>query len=252
MNFVTCSVARCRRLIPQSEMGTDMVDLYVGEKEKLFRVHKKKLCDSIPYFDKMFNTGFEESIDNRAYFPDDTAICFGILIFWLYRDKLPPFSKLYDDVRRKWIYHPLDLYCFADKLLLPKLKEDAINLYWLGCNTTETLPTMEYILKIYAMTSDGSSFRKFGARALYHLMHTDLNRHAVWTTKSIYKAMSESEDLGMDILKLMRNKVAVVTPRNLPRCVFHEHGKDVGCARKVVGVMKKSSDGRDSSSEDDD
>jgi hypothetical protein len=68
-----------------SMIGTDMVDIYVGgehfrEPNKLFRAHKALLCSKIPYFDKMFNGGFKEAIENVANLPEDHPQSFDVLI----------------------------------------------------------------------------------------------------------------------------------------------------------------------------
>jgi hypothetical protein len=61
-------------------MGTEMVDIYVGPKERLFRVHKALLCKKVPYFDKMFNGEFREASQNVAKFPDDHPAAFDRLL----------------------------------------------------------------------------------------------------------------------------------------------------------------------------
>jgi len=53
-------------------VGTEIVELYVGPQNKLFRVYKKLLCDRVPYFNRMFNGNFQEATEGKATFPDDS------------------------------------------------------------------------------------------------------------------------------------------------------------------------------------
>lgn len=49
-----------------------------------FVVHKKLICQKIPYFKKMFADGWKESADNVATFPEDSIESFDILLGWVY------------------------------------------------------------------------------------------------------------------------------------------------------------------------
>lgn len=72
-------------------MGEETVKLKVGpttEKEKVFTVHKKRLCEKIPYFNTMFNGGWKESTEQIASFPEDTFDSFDVLLEWVYSDQL--------------------------------------------------------------------------------------------------------------------------------------------------------------------
>lgn len=56
-----------------------MVDIHVGKKRKQSHIHKGILCQKIPHFDKMFNGGFKERLNNKAEFPEDDAMAFDFL-----------------------------------------------------------------------------------------------------------------------------------------------------------------------------
>ncbi|KAE8443675.1 hypothetical protein EG329_001447 [Mollisiaceae sp. DMI_Dod_QoI] len=64
----------------RNEMGSEMVDIYVGPEEEPFRVHKQKLCRRIPYFDKMFNGQFKEASENVGRLPEDDPAAFDVLM----------------------------------------------------------------------------------------------------------------------------------------------------------------------------
>lgn len=57
-----------------------MVTLKVGLEEKTFTVHKKLLCDKVPYFEKMFGGPWVEAVANVATFPEDRVESFDVLI----------------------------------------------------------------------------------------------------------------------------------------------------------------------------
>ena len=52
-------------------MGLEIVDIHVGPQKKLFRIHRGILCDKVPYFQKMFSSGFVEGLEGKAFFPED-------------------------------------------------------------------------------------------------------------------------------------------------------------------------------------
>ena len=61
-----------------------MVTLRVGKDDVEFVIHKKFLCDRVPYFDKMSSSPWKESKEHAATFPWDSAEAFDINISWVY------------------------------------------------------------------------------------------------------------------------------------------------------------------------
>ncbi|KAM3080853.1 hypothetical protein ACMFMG_004811 [Clarireedia jacksonii] len=78
-------------------MGTEMVDLYIGKDEKHMRVHKRILCHKVPYFDKMFNSGFKEAEELGA----NSVEAFDVLLGWVYTNTLPALEMI--DIPEKGI-----------------------------------------------------------------------------------------------------------------------------------------------------
>lgn len=74
-------------------MGTDMVDIYVGPKNKHFLAHKELLCNKILYFKKMFKGGFQEASSSKANFPEDDPEGFDVLISWVYQENCHIYSS---------------------------------------------------------------------------------------------------------------------------------------------------------------
>lgn len=50
-----------------SNLGTEIVTIYVGPKRKEFKIHKKLICGSADYFGKAFNGDFKEAREVRCF-----------------------------------------------------------------------------------------------------------------------------------------------------------------------------------------
>ncbi|KAF4624291.1 hypothetical protein G7Y89_g13882 [Cudoniella acicularis] len=80
------------------ELGTDMVDILVGPSEQIFQAHKNNLCNKVPYFKKIFTSGFMGSTTQSARLLEDDPLVFGLFAEWVYRGR---FSKLEHDPNNK-------------------------------------------------------------------------------------------------------------------------------------------------------
>jgi hypothetical protein len=97
--------------------------LFVGPEATLFRVHKKILCDKVPYFDKMFNGGFLEATEMKAILPEDDPVVYGLLLEWVYSGC---YAKL--DIKDHTsssgpFIERIKLYAFAEKICLVPLMD---------------------------------------------------------------------------------------------------------------------------------
>src|SRR2546430_1421590 len=57
-----------------------MIDIVVGPTEKIFCVHETLLYAKVDYFKKMLESGFAESVDQRATLPEDGVNVFALLL----------------------------------------------------------------------------------------------------------------------------------------------------------------------------
>lgn len=81
---------KCNQLLMRARRwGTEIVTLYVGTDEQKFIAYKDVLCNKVPYFDKMFNGGFEEANTLIARFPEDDPKPFDLMLGWVYEGTLP-------------------------------------------------------------------------------------------------------------------------------------------------------------------
>jgi hypothetical protein len=72
-----------------SNLGTEMVDIYVGLERKRFVVHKKLLTSQSTYFDKALNGGFVEAGENSIHLAEDNVATVALLVAFIYRGSIP-------------------------------------------------------------------------------------------------------------------------------------------------------------------
>jgi len=71
-------------LTARSLWGSELVHIYVGPKKQKCSVHKKLLCSSSGFFDKSFNTGFQEAVKSEMSLPEDSPYVVQGFVQWLY------------------------------------------------------------------------------------------------------------------------------------------------------------------------
>ncbi|OBT89993.1 hypothetical protein VE02_01615 [Pseudogymnoascus sp. 03VT05] len=70
-------------------MGSDIVTVYVGPREKRYSVHKALLTSQSEYFEKALNGKFKEADEQIIRLPEDSPDAFDVLIGWLYQNQIP-------------------------------------------------------------------------------------------------------------------------------------------------------------------
>ncbi|OBT65772.1 hypothetical protein VE03_03398 [Pseudogymnoascus sp. 23342-1-I1] len=70
-------------------MGSDIVTVYVGPREKRYSVHKALLTSQSEYFEKALNGKFKEADEQTIRLPEDSPDAFDLLIGWLYQNQIP-------------------------------------------------------------------------------------------------------------------------------------------------------------------
>lgn len=84
-----------KHLTPNSDLGDELVTLYVGANRKKVSIHKKLICNKFDFFDKAFNGGFKEG-SGIMELPEDDEDAISHLVSWLYTEELlrPEFDEL--------------------------------------------------------------------------------------------------------------------------------------------------------------
>ncbi|KAJ8060752.1 hypothetical protein OCU04_011056 [Sclerotinia nivalis] len=108
-----------------NEIGAEITTIYVGSEAVLFRVPKKLLCAKVPYFEKLLDEN-----GNILKLEDDSPECFGLLLEWVYNNRLRMLKSRLDEESRtyKTSWNPIALYSFARKLDLGELMDRIIDL----------------------------------------------------------------------------------------------------------------------------
>jgi len=219
-----------------------MVDVYVGPDKAHFRVHKSFLCAKIPYFKKMFCSGFVEASENSATFPVDNAQSFDVLIGWVYTGILRPFNSgdASDDC---YIWSPLLFYMLLDKLCLTELMDRLMDMLRENHRNLNLLFRLDDMVKSYKILRPGSAYRRYALHSLLYIFGMKEEPHRdIWTTSSILDAVQKKGDLAKDFFELLRGQVGT-TPRD-PRtdddCVYHCHKANEECPLKAKKGNEKA------------
>ncbi|KAF7863070.1 hypothetical protein EAF04_007153 [Stromatinia cepivora] len=216
--------------------GTETVDIYVGPEKKLFRIHRGILCDKVPYFQKMFSSGFIEGLEGKVFFPEDSPQSFDIFYGWVYLGTLPTFKFVVEGGKSGFNWNPIFLYILADKLCLVELMDQSFDIYFEALAKADGMPRVEWVEKVYELTPMGSPLRKFMCHTMYYVFSNFRSErsNASWSTDEVAMVMKSHPDFAMDFLNLLRSNpvgVAAKDPYQLPKCDFHCHGKDEPCTQ---------------------
>ena len=212
-------------------MGSETVKLYVGPTNALFCVHKKLLCDRVPYFAKMFSGRFKEASETSASFPEDSVQSFDLLLTWVYYRKIrkvelkPKVGKV-----REICWNWINFYSLAEKFCIDELMDLILDTIRALDRVSNTLPKCSNVSLLYSKTSSGSPARKYVALALQYIIQTGSAFEKGWPTADI-QVLLKDDDICSNVLELMRkqNGNPLTDPRVLPNCDFHHHGGDEPC-----------------------
>jgi hypothetical protein len=212
-------------------VGEEMVDIYVGPEEVHFRIHKRILCDRVPYFHKMFTSGFKEGSENTARFPEDDPDSFDMLVDWIYFYNIRGLAKMKDSDGNDIItWDPVRFYCLAEKLCLPMVMDNIMDTLRKYHKKMQELPSPDFIYRAYASTSDKSPLRNYCLMTIRYIL-ADLSKDETeegWPTSEIQKLFKDHDGFASDYITATRDGISG-DPRDLPKCFFHVHGDDEPC-----------------------
>ncbi len=216
-------------------MGTETVDIYCGEgvEKTHFRIHKNVLCNKVPFFDKMFNSGFKESTDSMATLPEDDPKAFDVLLEWVYAGALRSiitWNDKEDEAPLHSNYNPSEVYFLAEKLLLPALQDLVIDTTRRESLKQRLLPFLPKLKEQYGRTMKGSGLQRFYAQLVAYLIVSEAKEKSYPSVENLPGVIISSKDLCKDVIAVLAEfKGAVPNPQTGPNCRFHCHGKDEPC-----------------------
>lgn len=103
----------------------DLVTFVVGPAKKEFVVHKSFACHTSPILKAAFNSDFIEGQTQRYTLEDTTEGAFRLFSEWVYTQNIYWDGESKDEPRSYWLP---EVWVLAEKLLVPKLQNRAIDL----------------------------------------------------------------------------------------------------------------------------
>jgi hypothetical protein len=156
------------------DLGTDMVQLFVGSNRKLFSVYKKPLCSASEFFDKAFNGPFAEASSNRMDLPEDTPETFSMFVAWLYNRKRDLYSDLEHCDTISGTDELIKLYASADAKRCNALKNIVMDTLQDGLRNYLLILRTSHIQQVFenTCTTAEAPIRKFCVASIAHgLVH---------------------------------------------------------------------------------
>ena len=200
-------------------LGLEVLDIFVGENLRHFRVYKKLLCAKVPYFQKMFASGFKEVIEKTVRMPEDDPDAFNQFLEWFYKGALQPVNIAKETRDGGPLFNRVKLYRFAEKHCLDVLMDLAISSIMTCHVKNKSMPNYTSIKYGYPETDTSSKLRSFMSKALARILRNQVEGGS-WPATDISRLMIDNEELSLDVLRLMRG-VASQDPLTLPKCTFH-------------------------------
>ncbi|KAK7892749.1 hypothetical protein LTR67_006986 [Exophiala xenobiotica] len=115
---------------PTSFATSEIVNVLVGKKRSVFKLHRHVLMEKSPFFQKCLTSGMVEQQTNEVNLPEDSSRAFEYVVRWVYSTSIigaEAGRERYDIITR------MRAWMLADKYCMPDLQNALINelgLYW--------------------------------------------------------------------------------------------------------------------------
>ncbi|KAL2072719.1 hypothetical protein VTL71DRAFT_12062 [Oculimacula yallundae] len=227
------------------DLNNELVTIYVGPKRKEFLLHKNLLCKSSDYFDKAFNSNFQEAEKGTMFLPEDNPEAFALFVNWLYRSTIPAGNA------QSHVFRLADLYILADKICLVDLKDEVMDIiqdiaFKYKLDDVELVPLMHKLWKssmpyhgltkfcnLAIVDSIMDNARYLNDEAKDQLI-TDTDMKTLWEiSKNNYQAFHDAINRVQESLKASEGGSWDCRKRmaddGLHRCYFHCHADNLDC-----------------------
>jgi hypothetical protein len=202
-------------------MGSEMVTLYVGQKQEPFSVHKNLICSTGKFFDEFLNVS--RPAGQRIVLAAETPAVFKLFIEYLYTKSIPCVRQHINRLAQAQRLKDLcQLYAFADRFKLENIIRNKImDSIQDGFCIMSKLPEGGLVKAIYEHTQVGSKLREFSTHSLvYNLRSADYISDG-----SLGTLLKENEDIMDDFLSAVQ---ALEVPDRDPR--IRDCRGEEGCA----------------------
>ena len=156
-----------------------MVDIYIGDERKKFRLHRDLLCERSEFFKASFEGHSKEAETQELALPEDSVESFELLIGLLYGAPLMKITSK-DDLSTY-----LNLIILAKKLCLEHLQNETMDHVLRFYRTYLPEVSADTIRSIYGNTSAGDPLRRLVIRC------------AAWTAFSNEVDVFDSDDRNL-------------------------------------------------------
>jgi len=229
-----------------------MVHIHVGPTQKLYTVHKDKLCKQAPYFVKVFSdtTKFPEDEIPTVGFLDEKPDTFNVFLAWVYDDRLPALKpNKVPDKNHGWSWDVFDVYLLGKTLKLPVLQDQVMDAWREAQGTHHMLHSLETVKEIFPRLDDRCAMQRYLAHSLVKaILGSDTAKfEELYPTKKVQELLSEDEKLLGLVLRYLRGMEGrhMREPRFVEgklACNYHDHVDKWSCPnqRDPEPVEKKA------------
>ncbi|KAI9849135.1 MAG: hypothetical protein M1837_005365 [Sclerophora amabilis] len=205
------------------------VKVEVGSLKRCWHLHKSLLCHCSPFFEKAFQGNFKEASEGFMELPDDDGAAFALFVQWLYQGSIEGTPDGTKADQWKYAQRYFELYVLADKLMIPALKNMAIDHYRRTCRKSQQGPGPSHLTAIYTRTEQSSPFRRLACELTARVfMRPGTCRGAV-----IYRPVIEAEpDFAVDMLDYIREHMGrkvLPYPFSADDSLYHDQEDEERC-----------------------
>jgi hypothetical protein len=217
-----------------------MLDVYVGEERKHWKLHHNLLCHHSELLESELQRDGNKTADTLEL-PEQSPAGFELLVKWLYQGKLDDVSDL-ADANQKYEYavscHKLYLLC--ERFDMPQLKNVAIDQHRKALNEAELVPDPDELGEIYRESPSASPFRRLMAKiAARQIMDPGSDKDV----ENYRDCFTDNPDFAVDLVKAIKDGTGGMLiddptdPGN--ECDYHDHAAGPNCHIKGKGKGKQ-------------
>jgi hypothetical protein len=232
-------------LTRNSELGTEVLSIYVGRDKKEVRVHRNLLLANAPQLEQFLNIKQENS-EYVLQGLDVDAFC--LVIEWLYRRKLPkPNTEREDGWEARtcnWIRKHIRLYMLAEQFNIKDIADAAMENIGVSYFMGGFLPTNKEMELVFSKCDPESPLRNYMIKAfnfsLFSFSDAPGSPESSRSTESLWRLAKNHEDVGRAVFQSLRSTKTKndANPWDGLICDDHQHDRFADCPSKGVRYSK--------------
>jgi len=185
----------------------------------------------------MFNGSFSEAKTQRANLPEDDPLAFEVFLGWVYQNIV-----VCPSIGEKGPIILVSLFSFAEKYVILKLADRAMDYLVQSFKTWMAFPTISLIMDAYRLTGEHSKLRLLMARTYAYVLvglgENEEGNNDYGSEKWIPEGPNAKE-IQLDCHRLIRNlRASYISPRKFPvqnpfmapSCDYHQHEDSEDCS----------------------